>query len=228
MAVLWSVTEPEPRRRRSLPILIALVALLLTVAAAVLIHFYRQSQIIPPLYSPDTVITRDRPILAPPSLTVEEAQRWAEARRADPLFIELAPMFWELATAEGVDPAIAYAQAALETDRLRFGGIIDASYHNVCGLKTAEGGDDRDPAAHQRFPDWETGIRAQIEHLALYAGAPGYPLEDPADPRHFAWLHGSGRTISELGRSWASAGHYGEALGRIVEEMLAGTRRDTR
>lgn len=228
MAVLWSVTEPEPRRRRALPFLIALGALLLTIAAAVLLHLYRQSQIIPPLYSPDTVITEDRPILAPPSLTVEEAQRWAKARRADPHFIELALVFWELAIAEDVDPAIAYAQAALETDRLRFGGVIDAGWHNVCGMKTAEGGDDHDPAAHQRFPDWETGIRAQIEHLALYAGAPGYPLEETVDPRHFAWLHGSGRSISELGRSWASAGHYSDALGRIVEEMIESTKGDRR
>ncbi|MDI9470263.1 MAG: glucosaminidase domain-containing protein [Bacillota bacterium] len=227
MAVLWSVTEPKPRRRIQ-PFLVALCVLLLAIAAAFLVHFYRRSQMDPPLYSPDTIITVDRPILAPASLTIEQAQHWAKAKRSDPQFIELAPVFWERASAEGVDPAIAYAQAALETNCLRFGGVLDASYHNVCGLKTAEGGDDHDPEAHQRFPNWETGIRAQIEHLALYAGAPGYPLEDTVDPRHFAWLHGNGRTISELGCSWASTAHYADALGRIVEEMLQGAGGNTK
>ena len=42
-------------------------------------------------------------------------------------------------------------------------------------MKTTVGGADHDITAHCQFDSWETGIRAQVDHLALYAGAPGYP-----------------------------------------------------
>ncbi|SJU02468.1 Uncharacterised protein [Clostridioides difficile] len=62
---------------------------------------------------------------------------------------------------------------------------MDESYNNPCGMKTSQGGSDTDPNAHQRFNSWDEGVQAHLDHLALYAGAKGYPKEGTYDPRHF-------------------------------------------
>lgn len=160
------------------------------------------------------------PIMAPAPATVEQAQAWALARNATETFIELAPLYWQLAPVRGgVNPAGAYAQAAKETAFGRFGGVIDESYRNPCGIKTKSGGDNGDPNAHQRFSSWEEGIMAHLDHLALYAGAPGYPRVDTPDPRHFTWIAGTAVTFEALGGKWAPSLDYGKS---IIRDYLAG------
>lgn len=160
-------------------------------------------------------------ILDRPAVTFSAAQRWAAGRNATGEFVGLAPIYWTLADLVAAD--VAYAQAAKETGFGRFGGIIDASFHNPCGLKTDRGGDNTDPNAHQRFPDWTFGVRAHLDHLALYAAAPGYPRSATPDPRHFRWLLGRALTVETLSGQWAGAG-YGES---IVADYLAGLRAAT-
>jgi len=162
--------------------------------------------------------TTGTPIIAPPSATVEQAQKWAESRGATQVFISLAPLFWELSKTSGVDPAVAYAQSAKETAFGRYTGVLDSSFHNTCGLKTTQGGDNYDPGAHMRFADWYTGITAHLDHLALYAGALGYPKTGTPDPRHFAYLSGRAGTVEELGGKWAPSTDYGVSL---VRDYLA-------
>ncbi len=152
------------------------------------------------------------PILAPPSASLAQAQAWARNKGASQLFIDLAALFWNLYMASGVDPAVAYAQSALETNYGRFTGVLDASYCNPCGIKTSAGGGDYDPAAHQRFPDWSTGITAQYDHLALYAGCAGYPKSVTPDPRHFPILNGTAPCVVNLGGKWAPSPDYGTIL----------------
>ena len=53
-----------------------------------------------------------------------------------------------------------------------------------------EDSDDFIAEAHKRFDSWEDGISAHVDHLALYAGAAGYPKEGTLDPRHFESLFG--------------------------------------
>lgn len=160
-------------------------------------------------------------ILHPPRIEASAAQAWARARNADPLLIELAPLYWELAPSAGVDPLVAYCQAALETNFLRFGGVLDSSFHNPCGLKTPAGGADTDRTAHTRFSDWQTGIRAQIDHLALYAGQTGYPLAESPDPRAFPYLLGQAPTVEALSGHWAPSPDYGSLLRGLMEEAHA-------
>lgn len=157
--------------------------------------------------------------MGPPTATLEQAEKWARRKSASDEFIGLAALYWQLAPEYGVNPAVAYAQAGLETNYGRFGGVIDATYHNPCGMKTAAGGDDAEPAAHARFETWETGIRAQLEHICLYAGAAGYPLSDPIDPRHFPYLLGVARTVGEIGERWASSEHYANLLAELINRM---------
>ena len=151
-------------------------------------------------------------ILNQPSSTVEKAKIWAIYKLATEEFVSLADLYWEISPAVGVDPAVAYAQAAHETGFGRFGGVLDASFHNPCGLKTRAGGDNYDPNAHTRFPDWETGIKAHVDHLALYAGAAGFPDPNSPDPRHFPSLFGTALTVEGLSTRWAPSETYGDRV----------------
>lgn len=163
-------------------------------------------------------VSGSTPILGEPQATVAQAQAWARARGGTSTFLVLAPKYWRLASRNGVRPDVAYAQAAKETGFGRFGGVVDASYFNPCGMKTRDGGGNSDPSAHQRFGSWEEGIAAHLDHLALYAGAPGTPRENTPDPRHFSSIHGTAKTVESLGGKWAPAPDYG----RSIVEYLSG------
>ena len=132
-------------------------------------------------------------------------------------FILNAQLYWELAPSRGIRPDVAYAQSAKETGFGNFGGVIDASFRNPCGLKTTAGGNDNDPDAHQRFTTWRQGVTACLDHLALYAGAPGYPRAVTPDPRHFPSISATARTVERLGGSWAPSPDYGIS---IVNDFL--------
>lgn len=198
-------------KKKTIVIILASAGVLLVA----LLIFFRFSE--PPL--PPLRLDLSQPVLSQPTATVDQAKKWAKRNHAADLFIELADTYWEIGEQTGVNPTIAYAQAALETNFMNFGGVVDASYHNPCGLKTTTGGDDDDPDAHHRFADWSEGIRAQYEHLALYAGQDGYPLESPNDPRHFSYLFGEARTVGEIGDRWASSSNYAEVLAELVDRM---------
>jgi N-acetylmuramoyl-L-alanine amidase len=168
------------------------------------------------------VVIQKTPIAAATSAVRIQAETWARNKKATETFISLAEKYWSLAEKRGnVDPAVAYAQAAKETGFGKFGGVIDETYNNPCGLKTTQGGADGDPAAHMRFKDWEEGITAHLDHLALYAGVEGYPRIDTPDPRHFPFIKGKGYSVEALGGAWAPSSTYGEEIVKMVKEMKA-------
>lgn len=159
------------------------------------------------------------PILSKPVATVYQAQEWARKKNASQWFIDLAPIFWqraaELEKEIGLPIAVdgAYAQSAKETGFGRFGGVIPGpEWHNTCGLKTTSGGPNEDPGAHARFPDDYTGVSAHLDHLLLYAGAPGYPKPGTPDPRHFPSIKGVAPTFESLGGRWAPSKTYGSEI----------------
>lgn len=156
------------------------------------------------------------PILGESRATAAAARDWARAHGAKNRFLSLAALYWGLAPPRGVRPEVAYAQAAKETAFGRFGGVIDASFKNPCGLKKMQGGGNYDAGAHQRFSTWRIGVAAHLDHLALYAGAPGYPRAYTPDPRHFPALEGKARSIEALGGAWAPARDYGLSVARLA------------
>lgn len=158
-------------------------------------------------------------ILRKPTITVFQMQEWALAEEADPLFIELAPTFYDVSVKYGVDPAITYAQSAKETNFMHFTGVLDASYKNPCGLKITAGGGDKDPDAHKRFDTWEEGITAMVHHMALYAGHVDFPKKDSPDPRHFESIYGTAPNVEDLGGKWAPSLDYGHDVMRRVWHM---------
>jgi len=96
---------------------------------------------------------------------------------------------------------------------------VDPSFCNPCGLKTADLLPEQGCTSnvHKRFSDWETGFTAQRDHLRLYAGDYGVPLSSTPDPRHFAYLTASARTVEALGGKWALDPEYGQ---KIVSKFM--------
>ena len=172
----------------------------------------------------------DIDIISDTQVTAAQAKSWAKSKGATETFISLADLYWKYSEKCGnVNPGIAYVQAAKETGYGKFGGVLDESYHNPCGLKTSSGGDDYDPNAHQRFNSWDEGAQAHLDHLALYAGAAGYPRKDTYDPRHFATIKGKAPTVNSLGGNWAPSRTYGEEVNKLYNDLLksAGIVNDT-
>jgi hypothetical protein len=151
------------------------------------------------------------------------AERWARNEDASLRFRQNAALYWELAPPRGIRPEVAYAQSANETGYGRFGGVIDASFHNPCGLKTTAGGGNDDPNAHMRFVNWRQGVTACIDHLALYAGAPGFPRASTPDPRHFDSVYATAPTVERLGGHWAPHPDYGRSIVREYLNPLLGS-----
>lgn len=158
-------------------------------------------------------------ILSKPSSTLAQCTQWAKSKKATDLFMELVPKLYSIAEREGVDSTLVVVQCAKETGYCKFGGVLDASFKNPCGLKVSQGGDCKDPNAHKRFNTWEEGILAQVQHLALYAGKSGYPLANPVDPRHFSYLHGKCKTVVSLSNNWAGA-TYGQDLVKMMNDVI--------
>jgi N-acetylmuramoyl-L-alanine amidase len=162
------------------------------------------------------------PIVGPATATVGQAQAWAKASGATQEFINLAPLYWSIGPSRcGIDPVVAYTQAAKETGYGKFGGVLDASYCNPCGLKKKDGGSDTDPNAHKKFSSWEEGVTAHLDHLALYAGVAGYPRTDTADERQFDFIKGKCPTVESLGANWAPNAAYGNDIVKLMQALQA-------
>ena len=165
--------------------------------------------------------TTDFKIISDTEVTAKQAKKWAKSKGATDTFQDLAELYFEYSSDCGdVNPAIAYVQAAKETGFGKFGGVIDESYKNPCGLKTASGGDNYDPKAHNKFDSWDKGVQAHMDHLALYAGAKGYPKDDTEDPRHFATIKGKAITVNALDTKWAPSATYGEEVGALYKNLM--------
>ncbi len=74
-----------------------------------------------------------------------------------------------------------------------------------------------------RFVNWRQGITACIDHLGLYAGAPGYPRTSTPDPRHFASIYATAPTVERLGGHWAPDPDYGRSIVRDYLNPLLGS-----
>jgi N-acetylmuramoyl-L-alanine amidase len=151
--------------------------------------------------------------------SVEGMREYARSKKATDKFIEIAEIYGKYASSVGVDPVGAYCQAAKETGFGKFGGVLDESYCNPCGMKKRTGGGDYDKEAHQRFASWEDGVKAHVDHLALYAGASGYPKKDTTDPRHFVSIFGTAKTFEDLTGKWATNPKYGTELIAMVDSV---------
>ncbi|WP_053983791.1 N-acetylmuramoyl-L-alanine amidase [Niameybacter massiliensis] len=161
------------------------------------------------------------PIIGPATATLEQCQEWAIVKKPKQIFIDNLSIYFKECLKVGINPVVAIVQYTKETGYGKFGGVLDETYRNPCGLKeTASGKDDCTIAeAHKRFDTWEDGIKAHIDHLALYAGVNGYPKSNTLDPRHFSYLKGEAPTVEALGGNWCPSATYGHDLLRMMKEV---------
>lgn len=118
---------------------------------------------------------------------------------------------------EGVKVEVAFAQAMKETNFLRYGGDVSIEQYNFAGIGATGGGE---PGCS--FPNVQTGIRAQVQHLKAYASEDDL-VNAVVDPRfkyvkrgicpYVEWL-GINENPSHVG--WATAVGYGT---NIVERI---------
>ncbi|NFT06123.1 cell wall hydrolase [Clostridium botulinum] len=174
-------------------------------------------------FMPSTMVhasVKDINIISETEATASNAKKWAKTKGATEEFLSLADLYWKYSeTCGDVNPAIAYVQSAKETGFGRFGGVLDSSFRNPCGMKTSQGGSDGDKNAHKKFNTWDEGVQAHMDHLALYAGANGYPKSDTYDPRHFISIKGKSPTVNSLGGKWAPSLTYGEEVNKYYIEL---------
>lgn len=130
-----------------------------------------------------------------------------------PTLEDFCQIVYDEAEAEGVKAEVVFAQVCKETGFLRFGGDVEPDQCNFAGIGATGGG-----AKGASFPDVETGIRAQVQHLKAYAS--DEPLnQECVDPRFDYVKRGSALYVEWLGiqenptgAGWATGKNYGYSL----------------
>lgn len=183
-------------------------------------------------------------IISKPTVTLNQCYNFTlTVDTASSLCIDLIPIIYEGSLVRGLDPAMTLSQIYYETAYFNYTGVLDASYHNVGGLKIPAGGGDKDPDAHKRFDSWYDGINAFLDHLCLYAGGYGYPKYskdvesyynikklsydsaslknngETLDPRQFPYLFGKCKTIESLTGNWCPQESYSTNIINIAKKI---------
>jgi hypothetical protein len=130
---------------------------------------------------------------------------------------ELSAYFVWHGNAESVRGDIAFAQALVETGWFRYGGSVQCWQNNFGGF------------VGKSFPDADTGVRAQIQHLRAYADPSATsctqpPLATPcADPVfNFVSPKGKAPNWNDMGNgNWAAASNYAATVLAVYNEMRA-------
>ncbi|MDR2398349.1 MAG: glucosaminidase domain-containing protein, partial [Spirochaetaceae bacterium] len=133
---------------------------------------------------------------------------------ADAAFVQdLAELYVQEAAIEGVNHDVAFAQMCLETGFLRYGNLVTAEMNNFCGLGSIGPGQ-----PGEWFPDTQTGVRAQIQHLKAYAT--DAPLKQTlVDPRYRWVRYGSAPAITGLAGTWSADRAYADKIRNILERL---------
>lgn len=163
-------------------------------------------------------------IIGKAEVSKEKMMAWAKNKNNNEEYLFVMDLAWEMAEHLGIRPDVVCCQISKETGYLYKNGSaagLDASFHNPCGLKITQGGGDYVASAHMKFPSWEHGILAYLDHLSLYIGLEGYPLEKDytLDPRHFPYLKGTAKYVEDLGGKWCPNVEYGKDIVRMVNEI---------
>lgn len=164
------------------------------------------------------------PMLGPAAIEYPHGQAWLRSRGAAPWLVEAAPIYWWFAAQTGIRPELGLAQCCKETRNGHFArrpdgtidpmSVLDETWHNPAGIKTARGGGNYEKDSHQQFDSWAEGIRGHLNHLAVYCGAPfvGAPHERAAMLRRTQAWAGTRTAIEDLDDNWATSSTYGTDL----------------
>ncbi|MGI8932484.1 N-acetylmuramoyl-L-alanine amidase [Leptolyngbya sp. BC1307] len=135
----------------------------------------------------------------------------SENAKALDLFPDLAEIYRQEATIEGVDYDIAFCQMCVETDFLRFPGLVQPTQNNFAGLADGSGN-------LATFSSARLGVRAQIQHLKAYASTE--PLaREKVDPRFDFVKRGVAPLVGQLSNLWAADPLYGKKILARLEDL---------
>lgn len=127
-------------------------------------------------------------------------------------------VYYDEATAEGVDPALAFTQAMKETGFLKFTGQVKIDQFNFAGMGVTDASTNGDSYQNVR-----EGIRAHVQHLKAYAVKNPTFANPVVDKRYSSWFaanrSGTAPYIEWLGISenpsgfgWAAEKGYGYSI----------------
>lgn len=127
-------------------------------------------------------------------------------------------MYYDEATKEGVDPALAFTQSMKETGFLKFTGQVKIEQFNFAGMGVTDASTNGDSYQNVR-----EGIRAHVQHLKAYAVKNPAFANPVVDKRYSSWFAanraGTAPYIEWLGKSenpsgfgWATAKGYGYSI----------------
>jgi len=168
-------------------------------------------------------VDRHTPIFGQPEVTKEQMVRYILRHNPTPKvnvpLEQLVEDYYEEATAEGVRPDAALAQAILETGFFRYGGDVLPEQNNFAGLGTLGNGE-----RGAWFDTARTGVRAHIQHILAYAteNPPATPITDPRYTivKQMISRFGLCQTWESLSGKWAVPGtNYGQRIVRIVDNV---------
>jgi len=134
--------------------------------------------------------------------------------------LELAQMYLEEGSIEGVRGDVAFCQAIHETGFFTYGGLVLPEQNNYAGI----GATNNSPVGKGAwFATPREGVRAQIQHLKAYASKE--PLKQPCvDPRYDILvknnLIGIAPNWEDLNGRWAVPGTtYGQSIIKLYERL---------
>lgn len=143
-----------------------------------------------------------------------------------PTPLDFFSILYDEATAEGINPEVVFAQSMLETAWLSFGGDVKIQQFNFAGLAATGNG-----AQGNGFPDVRTGLRAQVQHLRVYADthATVFSLAYPLVDQRFDYVvKGSAPIVEYLGiqenpqhRGWATGKNYGFHIVALMKRSFS-------
>jgi len=158
-------------------------------------------------------------IVSVSSVSLSQAQTWAQRKNSHQRFIDIAPLYWEYGKKTGIRPEVLYAQAAYETGYGRYTGQVPASFNNWAGIKNGNS-NGNEPEDHQKFATPEDGVRGHFNHMSAYVGLK--PIGEPHDRyysvKSIGWA-GTVEYIEELSGKWAPSSTYHETIVRMIGEM---------
>jgi hypothetical protein len=126
---------------------------------------------------------------------------------------QIAKLYREEASIEGVNHDIAFCQMCLETNFLQFGGILKLEQNNFGALGSLGGASES-----ASFPTPEIGIRAHIQHLKAYASHEPF-VQDIVDPRFDFVTRGIAPTVEQLSGRWSDDLTYGDQILALVRRL---------
>ncbi|MCY6370068.1 glucosaminidase domain-containing protein [Clostridium ganghwense] len=164
------------------------------------------------------------PIMGKSDLSVEQMAKYVLTNNANPKLSvtiqDLAKIFLEEGSVEGVRGDIAFCQSIKETGYFKYGGLVLPEQNNFAGIGSTNNSRKGKGAW---FKNAREGVRAQIQHLKGYATKEA--LKNPCiDPRYpilkSAELLGAAPNWEDLNGTWAVPGNnYGQGIIKIYKKI---------